>query len=196
MVGEDDHRHMVVPAPPKTQLVLVEADLAFALLEAGLDGPAHPAHSHQRRQRRVGRGVGQVGLEFRPLPGLGEGTAQHDPDLRARQPVAHRHGAQGGAVRHQRPPRPFQHPVTPPRRGGQLRGEGVDAQGRRAVGMTAAPNGRAPFAGRVVRREPRLGMCLSIHGCMCATTLWPTCTAGRGGGRREFRSHVVSPAGC
>ena len=69
------------------------------------------------RQRRVGRGVGQVVLELWLLPGLDEGTAQQHPDLRARQPSAHRHGAHGGEVRHQRPARSFQNLVPAPRRG-------------------------------------------------------------------------------
>ena len=84
MVGEDDQRHVVMPAPPEAQFILIEAHFLLALLEAGLDRPAQPAYPHQRRQRRVGRGVGEKVLQFRLLPGLDERAAQQQPELRAR----------------------------------------------------------------------------------------------------------------
>lgn len=99
MVSEDHQRHVVMPAPPEAEFVVVEAHFLLALLEAGLDRPAQAAHAHQRRQRRVGRGGGEEVLQFRLLPSQGEGTAQQDPDLGTRQPIPHRHGAERGEIR-------------------------------------------------------------------------------------------------
>src|SRR5205085_5241387 len=65
MMRQEHQGHMVVPARPEPQLVVVQAQFTLALGKAGLDGPAHPADPHEGLQRRVRRGVTQVVLELR-----------------------------------------------------------------------------------------------------------------------------------
>ena len=50
-VGEHDEGGVAVPGGPLADLVLVEADLAFAGLEALLDAPSGAGHPHERGQR-------------------------------------------------------------------------------------------------------------------------------------------------
>jgi hypothetical protein len=38
VVGQDDQRHVVVPPPPETEFVVVQAQFAFAFLEAAFNG--------------------------------------------------------------------------------------------------------------------------------------------------------------
>jgi len=48
MVSQEDERHMVVPAPPGAEFVLVEPDLPCAFLNTRLDGPPHATAADQR----------------------------------------------------------------------------------------------------------------------------------------------------
>jgi len=71
---------VMMPADPAPYLVVVEADLAFALLDAALHRPARRAARGQRLLGDVGGGVGEEGLEFGVGP---EAAAQDDPDIGA-----------------------------------------------------------------------------------------------------------------
>jgi hypothetical protein len=53
VLGEDDERPVVVPAPPEAQVIGVEAQLASAFLAAGLKGPAPAADADQLNERRL-----------------------------------------------------------------------------------------------------------------------------------------------
>src|SRR5437763_9737287 len=75
-----------MPAWPGAQLILVEPHLAFALLKAGLDGPAHPAHAHQLRQGGVLRRVAQVDLDLWLGPRRAVGAPEQHPHLRPGNP--------------------------------------------------------------------------------------------------------------
>src|SRR5437868_2408180 len=55
---------MMVPAPPATDLVFVEPNLSFCLLEAGLDRPAARRNPAEQEQRHPWGSVGQVQLEL------------------------------------------------------------------------------------------------------------------------------------
>src|SRR5436305_5148629 len=62
--GQQGEGDMMVPASPATDFVLVEPDLAFRLLEAGLDRPAARRNPAEQEQRHSWWSVGQVQLEF------------------------------------------------------------------------------------------------------------------------------------
>ena len=47
VMRQQDQRHVVVPARPEAQLVVIQAHLPFAFGQAGFDGPAHAADPHQ-----------------------------------------------------------------------------------------------------------------------------------------------------
>src|SRR5260370_40805424 len=53
MMGQNDQRHVMVPASPKTQLIVVHAQLSLTLGKTGLDRPAHSTHTHKRGNRRL-----------------------------------------------------------------------------------------------------------------------------------------------
>src|SRR3954468_21751015 len=55
---------MMVPAPPAADLVFVEPNLAFRLLEAGLDRPAARCNPAEQEQRHSWWSIGQVELEL------------------------------------------------------------------------------------------------------------------------------------
>src|SRR6185436_6836094 len=55
---------MMVPAPPAADLVFVEPDLPFRLLEAGFDGPATRRDLAEQEQRHSWWSIGQVELEL------------------------------------------------------------------------------------------------------------------------------------
>src|SRR6516225_2089975 len=57
--GEGEHGESDVPVPsvPEADLVVVEADLVLARLEALLDGPANADDGDQYRERSTGRGM-------------------------------------------------------------------------------------------------------------------------------------------
>src|SRR5260370_42026520 len=67
MMGQNDQRHVMVPAVPETQLVVVHAQFPLALGKTGLDRPTHPAHPHKRGKRRLQGSVAQVKFTFRLL---------------------------------------------------------------------------------------------------------------------------------
>jgi hypothetical protein len=90
VMGQDHQRHVMMPAPPETALVVVQAEFILALGEAAFDRPAHAARPDQGGQRQIGWGVGQVILVPRRLAGRGDAAADHQPDGRSRQPGAHR----------------------------------------------------------------------------------------------------------
>ncbi len=105
---------VMVPADPAPHLVVVEADLAFALLNAPLHRPARRTALGQclLRRREVGRGVGEEGFE---LPVGVEATAQDHPDVgpgsRSRTATA-----RTGDLSHQWPLGPLAQEVAPPGR--------------------------------------------------------------------------------
>jgi hypothetical protein len=87
-VGQHGQRDVAVPAGPGVDLVLVETDLAFGRLEAGLDRPARAADPDQVGERRAVRGMGEVEGE---LVGLGDAA----PDQEALLPAGRRIAAVG-----------------------------------------------------------------------------------------------------
>src|SRR5260370_339634 len=108
MVGQDDQRYVLIPPPPEAQLIVVHAQLAFALLETTLNRPAHAADADELGQRGVGGRIAHVVLELGRLgrvdqPWRRQGPSEEHPDLRAGQALAvpgtagHRaHGPEGG----------------------------------------------------------------------------------------------------
>ena len=54
----------MVPAPPTADLVFVEPDFPFCLLEAGFDGPATRRDLAEQEQRHAWWSVGQGELEL------------------------------------------------------------------------------------------------------------------------------------
>jgi hypothetical protein len=62
--GEHDQGGVAVPGVPASDLVLVEADGAFRVLEAGFHCPADASDTHERGQADPGRCVAAVEREF------------------------------------------------------------------------------------------------------------------------------------
>ena len=61
-IGEGEHCEgdVAVPATPGADFVLIQADLAFALFEQALEGPAQACDLHQPGQRGVFRRMRQI----------------------------------------------------------------------------------------------------------------------------------------
>src|SRR5262245_4288161 len=70
----------MVPAAPAADFVLVEADLRFRLLEAGLDGPAARRDLTEQQQRHPRWGIGQVQLELAAIEIASEYGGQLTPE--------------------------------------------------------------------------------------------------------------------
>src|SRR5258708_40003913 len=87
MMSEDDQCHVMVPASPETQLIVVHAQFSLALGKTGLDRPTHPAHTHKRGKRRLQGSIAHVKLPFRLLCRPTDFAPDHHPDLRARQTI-------------------------------------------------------------------------------------------------------------
>src|SRR5258707_10503098 len=87
VMGQNDQRHVMVPASPETQLIVVHAQFSLALGKTGLDRPAHPAHAHKRGKRRLDGSVTQIKLPFRLRGFTTDFTPDHHPDLRAWQTI-------------------------------------------------------------------------------------------------------------
>ena len=113
MMRQDDQRHMMVPAAPEAQLVVVQPQFPLPLREAGLNRPAHAVDPDQGSERGVRRRVAQIVLHLGHRV-IGDWAAQQHPDLWAGQTVARGDGAERGEVRHQRPPAPLQDAVAVP----------------------------------------------------------------------------------
>lgn len=80
-----DHQgHLVMPAAPGPYFIVAHPQQLLAGLEAGFNRPTHPAHAHQRGQRRVRRRIAQIGLQLARF----RVPAQHQPDRRAKVAVA------------------------------------------------------------------------------------------------------------
>ncbi len=75
-MGEHGQGDVAVPGVPEADLVVVEADLVLARLEALLDRPAGTDDGDQLRERGTGRGVAD---EVSQLGGIGEGAANQQP---------------------------------------------------------------------------------------------------------------------
>jgi len=56
--------HVVVPARPATDLVVVHSQMVLRLLKAGFDGPAHGAQPTQLRKRSVLRRAAEIVLDL------------------------------------------------------------------------------------------------------------------------------------
>ena len=67
VVGEDNHGHVVVPAAPEAEFVVIHPQFSLSLGEACLNGPAHAADPHEGPQRGRDRRATQVDLQFRLL---------------------------------------------------------------------------------------------------------------------------------
>jgi hypothetical protein len=170
---------MMMPPTPTPHFVITPAEILFAVLKAGLDGPPHPAQPDQGRQRGMGGRVAQIGLQ---LPSQ-EVASQDQPDLGAGQPLSHRDdphrrkaGDQGPlASLLDRPPPP----AVRGQRRGQLRhlfGRGFPCQhpGTRRFPALARPSrhcrgGPLPPDRRVVRHLRKANR---------VTTLWVFVTFG------------------
>src|SRR5689334_25447791 len=81
VMGQDDHGHVVVPAAPEAQLIVVETEFPVSLGKARFDGPAHPTHPHQRVQGCLARRTTQVHLQFRVRACRVNLAAKQHPDL-------------------------------------------------------------------------------------------------------------------
>lgn len=88
-----------MPPTPTPHFVITHPEVLFAVLETGLNGPAHSTQPHQRRQRGIRWRVAQVGLQF-PCQRV---ASQDQPDLRAGQAFPHGDDPQRRKARHQRP---------------------------------------------------------------------------------------------
>ncbi len=132
---------VMMPADPAPHFIMVEADLAFALLNAPLHRPARRAALGQRLFREVGRGVGEEGFE---LPVGAEATAQDHPDIGAGEPIAHGHRPHTGDLSHQWPLGPLAQEVAPPGRrrqgGGQRRPAASPSKRRGRLSLRAPPH--------------------------------------------------------
>jgi len=131
---------VMMPADPAPYLVVVEADLAFALLDTSFHRPACRRALGQCLRGEGGGGVGEEGFE---LPVRAEAAAQDDPHVGAGESVAHGHRAHAGDLGHQWPLGPLVQEVAPPRR-------------RRQGGSQHAPRDR--------------GGCRRVHAHPCAGT--------------------------
>jgi hypothetical protein len=82
-IGKREHRQgdMAVPADPGADFVLIQAELAFALLEQALDGPAQARDLHQLGQRSVLRRMGQIERQLRRI---GDRATHQQGALKAR----------------------------------------------------------------------------------------------------------------
>src|SRR6266516_485183 len=62
MMGQHDHRHVMVPPAPEAQLIVIHAQFPFAFGKTRLNGPAHATDPHKRGKRRLQWGITQVKL--------------------------------------------------------------------------------------------------------------------------------------
>jgi len=97
VMRQETQGDVMMPADPAPHLVVVEADFAFALLDAALHRPTRRRAPGQRLLREVGGGVGEEHLERRVGA---EAAAQDNPHVGAGERIAHGHRA------HAREPRP------------------------------------------------------------------------------------------
>jgi hypothetical protein len=89
VMGQDHQGHVMMPAAPEAAFIVVQPQFILALGEAALDRPAHATGPDQGDQRQVVRGVGEIALGDCFLPRRGHTTADHQPDGRSGQSVAH-----------------------------------------------------------------------------------------------------------
>ena len=78
--GQQAHGDVVMPAGPGAGLVCIHAHVALAGFARGCNVPSGPAHTGQRLQRRLRRGVGQIVARLAAIQVL----TVEDPDLRPR----------------------------------------------------------------------------------------------------------------
>src|SRR5260370_11486949 len=142
MMCEDDECHVMVPAAPEAQLIVVHAQFSFALGKTRLDWPAHPAHTHESREGCFDGSITQVELPFRLRGFTADFAPDHHPDLRAWQAITRQHGAQYEEIGDQRAFMPLKPPKPLPGGRGPLPGQFLHRHFGRARGMqTLAPGG-------------------------------------------------------
>src|SRR5260370_21776982 len=162
MVGQDDQRYVLIPPPPEAQLIVVHAQLAFALLETTLNRPAHAADADELGQRGVGGRIAHVVLELGRLgrvdqPWRRQGPSEEHPDLRAGQALAvpgtAGHRAHGHEVGDDWSLAPLEHPIALPAPPRHLRRQGLHRHGGRAVPVPAHVG---PLPAPALRSTPRV----------------------------------------
>src|SRR5215470_14279015 len=131
MMGQETQGHMMMPAPPAPDLVVVQAHAAFTLLERRFDRPAHARHPDQCGDRYVTWRMTEIDLELRSLS---PGPPPYDPHVGTRHARAYRHAAVASALRHQRPFAPCFYQERVPRVRRHSRCELLDALWRLCSG--------------------------------------------------------------
>ena len=87
----------MMPPSPRAHFIITHAQILFAVLKAGFNGPPHAAHPHQRRQWGVRGRITQRSLQF---PGVYMASPDQPP-LGSRPPLADPNHPQGGKRRHE-----------------------------------------------------------------------------------------------
>jgi len=146
MMGENDQRHVMVPPVPKTQFVVIHAQLPLVFGKTRLDGPTHPTDPHKGGKRRLHRSVAQIKLPLRLLWRPTHFAPDHYPDLWTWQPIQRQHRAQDEEVGDQWTFVSFQQSKSLPARGGLLLGQIFHCHFGWRVGMQALPAGSRSFA--------------------------------------------------
>src|SRR5215510_7170013 len=141
MMGQETQSHMMMPAQPAPDLVVVQAQAPFTLLECRFDRPAHTSHPDQRGDRYVTWRITEIDLELRSLPPT---PSQHNPHVGARHARAYRHAAVETELRHQRPFAPFFYQERLPCVRWHSRCELINALWRLCSGHQASLPGLAP----------------------------------------------------
>src|SRR5262245_15342093 len=93
-MGQKDQGHMMVPAAPEAQFVVVHAQFSLAFSKTSLNGPAHAAHAHKGGKRRLQGRITQVKLPFWLFCRATHFAPDHHPDFWARQAIQRQEGAQ------------------------------------------------------------------------------------------------------
>lgn len=78
---EKGQRHMVMPAWPGTDLVMIHPQFALAFFDGGLDRPAQARLAHQVRLGDSDRRIAQIKLD---VGRVARAAAEDDPDVVAR----------------------------------------------------------------------------------------------------------------
>ena len=158
----------MMPPAPTAHFIIPHPQILFAVLETGLDRPAHPAQPHQRRQRGVAGALHRYVFNS-PVMRV---ASQDQPDLGAGQALPHRHHPHPGKCGPPRPLAPFLESSAANQRlrrqrAGQLGdriGAGSPPSTRARVGLRPRPDqAGTAVAGRVCQTWVSWGTSAKYH---------------------------------
>lgn len=167
VMGEQDHRHMMVPPAPESKFVSGPCPVPLCIRQNTSRWGSRIPLTRTNVASGVSRGaLRRLKLPLRFLCRPTDFPSDHDPDLRTWQAIKRENGTHHEKIGDQRTFVSLQQAKAAPSRGGPLFRQLLHFHFGWGVRMQALSAGRRPFAGGNLRPDPTTrtrSLCLPVH---------------------------------